>query len=122
MENLSGARHSRKVSFYESIRSFEFFFIVYILKGLFGNVAKRCPDTVMSTTIRKSHYRNGLIVFRHTMAAHQNKPKRPKVRDTLLNAYVHLIFRNVFLDEVRPTSQTSKLKGPNPLESYLKSD
>ena len=29
---------------------------------------------------------------------------------------------NYFSDEVRPTSQTTKLKGPNPLESYLKSD
>lgn len=27
-----------------------------------------------------------------------------------------------FVDEIKPTSQTSKLKGPNPLESYLKSD
>lgn len=30
--------------------------------------------------------------------------------------------RSYFPDEIKPTSQTSKLKGPNPLESYLKSD
>jgi len=26
------------------------------------------------------------------------------------------------INEIKPTSQATKLKGPNPLESYLKSD
>lgn len=98
---------------------FNFFFLIRRALRKCGKKMPRYCDVNNDKKITLSEWLNCL------QAHHGSSPEQTKTTQSKRHIMQCLSLSNkakFFLDEVRPTSQTSKLKGPNPLESYLKSD
>lgn len=109
-----------------------------------GSAARSSPSTAIRTTIERSLWPNGWTVWNRNECPHHRQPPRPQpqqfrrpfyphrrprqkpmVSADILNIRINWLINycaSLIPADAQQRPVQSKFKGPNPLDSYLKSD